>query len=146
MVCGVWLTVPWVPKDIFGDAGSTLIAESGRPGEENLFGVDHGHVHRVGYFASVFPAEKASGHGDGFGDREIERLVPEGKLVAHVFEDVAAGIVPEEAPVEIAVGVEGALKASPRTTSKRYFPASYPGRMGRDHWGLPTGVLRYMRA
>ena len=38
-------------------------------------------------------------------------LVPEGQLVAHVFVHVAARIIPEEAPVDIAVGVEIARAA-----------------------------------
>ena len=74
-------------------------------------------------------------------------LVPEGDLVAHVLVDVAAGVVPEEAPVDVAVGVEiDASGPRPGTLFQMMFSGVMSGYTGRDHCGLPCGVLRYMCA
>ncbi len=92
-------------QHVFGDA-QLIVAEAGIPGEQDLLGMLHGDVHGVGHFAAVLPQVDAAGHGHGARNLQVQHLVPEGKLVAHVLVHVAAGVVPEEAPVDVAVGVE----------------------------------------
>src|SRR5450759_1650626 len=92
-------------EDVFGDA-ELIVAEAGIPGVEQFLLMLHADVHGIGDFAAILPKVDAADHGDGAGNLEIQDLVPDGKLVAHVFVDVAAGVVPEEAPVDVAVGVE----------------------------------------
>src|ERR1035437_2836783 len=94
-----------IAEDVFGDA-ELIVAEAGVPGVEQLLFMLHADVHGIGHFAAVLPEVDAADHGDGAGNLEIQYLVPDGKLVAHVLVDVAAGVVPEEAPVDVAVGVE----------------------------------------
>src|SRR5208283_5331000 len=69
-----------------------IVAKGGIPSKAEMLGLIHGnfHVRRKIVIAS---------HGDAERDREPERFVPEGNLVNHVFENVSAGIVPEEPPV-----------------------------------------------
>src|SRR5207245_2017267 len=82
------------------------VAEAGVPGEQQFFGMLHIDAHGVGDFAAVLP-QINSAHG-GYGRRysQVQHLVPDGQLVAHVFVEVAAGIVPEEPPVDVTVGIE----------------------------------------
>src|ERR1017187_4515444 len=94
-----------IAQDVFGDA-ELIVAEAGVPGVEQLLFMLHADVHGVGDFAPVLPEVDAAGHGHDAGNLEIQNLVPKRKLVAHVLVDVAAGGVPEEAPVDVAVGVE----------------------------------------
>src|ERR1017187_515980 len=94
-----------IAQRVFGDA-QLVIAEAGVPGVKQFFFMLHADVHGVGHFAAILPKVDAAHHGDGAGNLEIHHLVPEGKLVAHVLVHVAAGVVPEEAPVDVAVGVE----------------------------------------
>src|ERR1017187_10299374 len=94
-----------IAQHVFGDA-ELIVAEAGVPGVEQFLFMLHGDVHRVGDFAAVLPEVDAAHHGDGAGNLEIQDLVPDGKLMAHVLVDVAAGVVPEQAPVDVAVGVE----------------------------------------
>ena len=96
--------------------------------EEDLLGMLHGDVHGVGNFAAVLPEVDAAGHGDGPGNLEVHHLVPEGELVAHVLVDVAAGIIPEEAPVDVAVGIELVrCGASPRKDFQMMFSGVISG-------------------
>src|ERR1035437_6613870 len=94
-----------IAQDVFGDL-ELIVAEAGVPGVEQFLFVLHADVHGVGDFAAVLPEVDAADHGDGAGNLEIQDLVPEGKLVAHVLVNVAAGVVPEETPVDVAIGVE----------------------------------------
>src|SRR5664280_992144 len=94
-----------IAQRVFGDA-QLVVAETGVPGVEQFLFMLHADVHGVGHFAAILPKVDAAHHGDGAGNLEIHHLVPEGKLVAHVLVHVAAGVVPEEAPVDVAVGVE----------------------------------------
>ena len=68
------------------------------------------YVHGIGDFAAVLPQINAAYHVGRVGDLQAHHFVPEGKLVAQVFVNVAAGIIPEEAPVDVAVGVERPLR------------------------------------
>ena len=92
-------------QDVFGDA-EAFVAETAIPGVEEFLFMLHGDVHGVGNFAAVLPEIDAAGHGDGPGDAQVHGFVPEGELMAHVFEDAATGIIPEIAPVDEAVGIE----------------------------------------
>src|ERR1035437_9613234 len=79
-----------IAEDVFGDA-ELIVAEAGVPGVEQLLFMLHADVHGIGHFAAVLPEVDAADHGDGAGNLEIQYLVPDGKLVAHVLVDVAAG-------------------------------------------------------
>src|SRR5262249_40672022 len=92
------------------------VSETRSPGPENLLRMLHRNAHRVGNFTSILPKVDTAGRRDCPGDLKIERLVPESKLMAHVLVEIAARIIPEEAPVDVAVGVELTLR---RFTEKR---------------------------
>ena len=110
--------VPSVPSTSSRDA-QLIVAEAGIPSEQHLFGMFQRDVHGVGHFAAVLPQVDAAGHGDALRNLQAHHLVPEGQLVAHVLVDVAAGIVPEKAPVDVAVGVESdARPLHPGTISR----------------------------
>src|SRR5208283_2226736 len=82
-----------------------IVAKGGIPSKAEMLGLIHGNVHGVWNF-HVRRKIVVAGHGDAERDREPERFVPEGNLVNHVFENVSAGIVPEEPPVDEALGIE----------------------------------------
>src|ERR1039458_3120770 len=129
-----------IAQDVFGDA-ELIVAEAGIPGVEQLLFMLHGDVHGVGYFAAVLPEVDAAGHGHGAGNLEIQNLVPERKLVAHVLVDVATGVVPEEAPVDVAVGVEIVRsrvtgEALPEDVFGRHIGVDGPRPLGLAVWGI----------
>src|ERR1035438_2555550 len=129
-----------VAQDVFGDA-ELIVAEAGVPGVEQLLFMLHGDAHGVRDFAAVLPEVDAAGHGHGAGNLEIQNLVPEGKLMAHVLVDVAAGVVPEEAPVDVAVGVEidrfgVAEEALPEDIFGRHIGVDGPRPLGLAVWGI----------
>ena len=111
------------PEHVFGDA-ELVVAEAGIPGEQQRLML-HDDVHRVRHFAAVLPAVEAAGHGDCVGNIEAHHLVPERELLGHVLVHVAAGVVVEEPPVDVTVGVEIARRRSAqKCRSSRWFRAS----------------------
>ena len=70
----------------------------------------HRDVHGVGHFSTVLPQVQAPCHGHRLRNLEAQGFVPEGQLLAEILGDVAAGVIPEIAPVEVAAGVEGARR------------------------------------
>src|ERR1019366_9319597 len=129
-----------VAQDVFGDA-KLIVAEAGVPGVEQLLLMLHADVHGVGDFAAVLPEVDAAGHGHGAGNLEIQNLVPEGKLVAHALVDVAAGVVPEEAPVDVAVGVEIDRFGVTEETLPEYILGRHIGVDGPRPLGLAVGGI-----
>src|SRR5579883_1541118 len=123
-----------------------VVAEAGGPVEQHLLFMLQRHVHRVRHFAAVLPQVQAACHRRRFRNAQPQQLVPECELVAHVLVDIAPRIVPEEAPVDVAVRVEGHCGASPRNDFQTIFSGVISGYTCRDHCGLPCGVLRYMWA
>src|SRR6185312_9745570 len=98
---------------------------------------------------AVFPEIDAAGHGGRGGNAEVQDLAPESELVAHVLVNVAAGVVPEEAPVDEAVGIEVARRRSaeeaiPRDVRGRHvrIDGAGPLRFARGRVAMHAGVDR----
>src|ERR1022692_1098374 len=86
-------------------------------------------VHGVRHFAPVLPQIHAAHHVRRVRDLQSHRLVPEGQLMAHILVDVAARIIPEEAPVDVAVGVEIARR---RLAQERLPDDVFRSHIGKD--------------